>query len=110
MHPPVDIPPRKGIARRGAGRLSRGGGRVRPGGAMGKGYIARGHRPVAGSQLDEKVESTRVTEAISDWQSVAGCIAHGRGRGFLLTMQAPTADQSVEQSARQQACNPGSEI
>jgi hypothetical protein len=66
VHPPVDIPPRKGIARRGAGRLSRGGGRVRPGGAMGKGYIARGHRPVAGSQLDEKVESTRVTEAISD--------------------------------------------
>jgi hypothetical protein len=70
VHPPVDIPPRKGIARRGAGRLSRGGGRVRPGGAMGKGYIARGHRPVAGSQLDEKVESTRAGKAISDWQSV----------------------------------------
>jgi hypothetical protein len=42
VHPPVDIPPRKGIARRGAGRLSRGGARVRPGGAMGTGYIARG--------------------------------------------------------------------
>jgi hypothetical protein len=37
---------------------------------MGKACIARGHRrPVAGSQLDEKVDSTRVTEAISDWQS-----------------------------------------
>ena len=42
MHPPVDIPPRKGIARRGAGCLGAEGARVRPGGAMGKGYIARG--------------------------------------------------------------------
>ena len=41
MHPRVDIPPRKGIARRGAGRLGAEGARVRPGGAMGKGYIAR---------------------------------------------------------------------
>ena len=53
MHPPVDIPPRKGIARRGAGRLGAEGAGVRPGGAMGKACIARGHRPVAGSQLDE---------------------------------------------------------
>ena len=42
VHPRVDIPPRKGIARRGAGRLGAEGARVRPGGAMGKGYIARG--------------------------------------------------------------------
>ena len=69
MHPPVDIPPRKGIARRGAGRLGAEGAGVRPGGAMGKGYIARGYRLVVGSQLDEKVESTRVGKAISDWQS-----------------------------------------
>ena len=69
MHPRVDIPPRKGIARRGAGRLGAEGARVRPGGAMGKGYIARGYRLVVGSQLDEKVESTRVGKAISDWQS-----------------------------------------
>ena len=72
MHPRVDIPPRKGIARRGAGRLGAEGAGVRPGGAMGKACIARGHRPVAGSQLDEKVESTRVGKAISDWQSVMG--------------------------------------
>jgi hypothetical protein len=52
VHPPVDIPPRTGIARRGAGCLSRGGAGVRPGGAMGKACIARGHRPVAGSQLE----------------------------------------------------------
>eukprot|EP01047_Picozoa_sp_COSAG01_P006481 COSAG01_NODE_235_length_20918_cov_41.045086_8_plen_136_part_00 len=45
VHPPVDIPPRKGIARRGAGCLGAEEARVRPGGAMGKGYIARGHRP-----------------------------------------------------------------
>jgi hypothetical protein len=75
VHPPVDIPPRKGIARRGAGRLGAEGAGVRPGGAMGKACIARGHRrPVAGSQLDEKVDSTRVTEAISDWQSARSLI------------------------------------
>ena len=42
---------------------------------MGKACIARGHRPVAGSQLDEKVESTRVGKAISDWQSVLTLLA-----------------------------------
>eukprot|EP01047_Picozoa_sp_COSAG01_P041029 COSAG01_NODE_3493_length_6010_cov_378.882592_4_plen_73_part_00 len=70
MHPPADIPPRKGIARCGAGRLSRGGAGVRPCGAMGKGYIARGHRPVAGSQLDEKVDQPKSAEGIDHWQSV----------------------------------------
>eukprot|EP01047_Picozoa_sp_COSAG01_P054350 COSAG01_NODE_5930_length_3946_cov_9.547700_2_plen_56_part_00 len=48
MHPRVDIPPRKGIARRGAGRLGAEGARVRPGGAMGKGYIARGYGSACG--------------------------------------------------------------
>ena len=69
MHPPVDIPPRKGIARRGAGRLGAEGARVRPGGAMSKGYIARGHRLWRARSWMKSVDSTRVTEAISDWQS-----------------------------------------
>jgi hypothetical protein len=37
---------------------------------MGKGYIARGHRPVAGSQLDEKVDQPKSAEGIDHWQSV----------------------------------------
>ena len=62
MHPRVDIPPRKGIARRGAGRLGAEGARVRPGGAMSKGYIARGHRPTASGRSGELIypKSTRL--------------------------------------------------
>jgi hypothetical protein len=70
VHPPVDIPPRKGIARRGAGRLSRGGGRVRPGEAMGKGYIARGQCLRRARSWNVITRTAKSGESIDHWQSV----------------------------------------
>ena len=71
MHPPVDIPPRKGIARRGAGRLGAEGARVRPGGAMGKGYIARGQCLRRARSWNVITRTAKSAESIDHWQSVA---------------------------------------
>ena len=73
MHPRVDILPRKGIARRGAGRLSRGGGRVRPGEAMGKGYIARGQCLRRARSWNVITRTAKSGESIDHWQSVENC-------------------------------------
>ena len=70
MHPPVDIPPRKGIARRNAGRLGAEGARVRPGGAMGKGYIARGQCLRRARSWNVITRTAKGGEAIDHWQSV----------------------------------------